>query len=74
MYSLELEKINDFYSLLEELRKGAKLIIVSFVIIVDVNECASNPCQNGGTCHDKFHSFNCTCPSGYFGTLCEIGN
>ncbi|XP_039896049.1 sushi, nidogen and EGF-like domain-containing protein 1 isoform X2 [Simochromis diagramma] len=38
---------------------------------IDVNECASQPCQNGGTCKDKINSFMCQCPPGYTGILCE---
>lgn len=38
---------------------------------IDVNECASSPCQNGGTCEDRIKSFICQCPPGYTGTLCE---
>jgi hypothetical protein len=26
----------------------------------NINECASNPCQNGGSCFDSFNSFSCT--------------
>ncbi|XP_070206984.1 scavenger receptor cysteine-rich domain-containing protein DMBT1-like isoform X2 [Littorina saxatilis] len=36
----------------------------------DINECASNPCQNGGTCHDRVGQFSCTCPPGFIGQLC----
>ena len=40
---------------------------------LDVNECSSNPCQNGGACYDFVNKFNCTCAAGYEGTLCETG-
>ncbi|ELT92983.1 hypothetical protein CAPTEDRAFT_220507 [Capitella teleta] len=36
-----------------------------------VNECASNPCANGGTCEDHINGFTCRCPNGYTGPLCE---
>jgi hypothetical protein len=36
-----------------------------------VNECLSNPCQNGGTCQDHLAYYNCSCPMGYAGTHCE---
>ncbi|MBN3286704.1 SNED1 protein, partial [Polyodon spathula] len=39
---------------------------------IDVNECSSQPCQNGGTCIDGQNSFTCLCPSGYKGPVCEI--
>ncbi|XP_076009719.1 sushi, nidogen and EGF-like domain-containing protein 1 [Genypterus blacodes] len=38
---------------------------------INVNECASLPCQNGGTCTDQINSFTCQCPPGYTGTQCE---
>nr|XP_020465574.1 sushi, nidogen and EGF-like domain-containing protein 1 isoform X2 [Monopterus albus] len=38
---------------------------------IDVDECASYPCQNGGTCKDLINSFVCHCPPGYSGILCE---
>ncbi|KAJ0065223.1 hypothetical protein NL108_006584, partial [Boleophthalmus pectinirostris] len=38
---------------------------------IDVNECASNPCQNGGTCEDQINSFVCQCLPGYTGVRCE---
>ncbi|EDO42097.1 predicted protein, partial [Nematostella vectensis] len=37
----------------------------------DMDECAGNPCANGGTCIDGKNSFTCTCPSGYTGSKCE---
>lgn len=39
----------------------------------DVNECASNPCQNGATCHNGRDSYTCTCAGGWTGTNCDQG-
>ncbi|XP_048775118.1 von Willebrand factor A domain-containing protein 2-like [Ostrea edulis] len=39
---------------------------------VDINECASNPCQNGGTCHNGNNLYTCTCLPGWTGHDCEI--
>ncbi|GFR89190.1 neurogenic locus notch homolog protein 1 [Elysia marginata] len=40
---------------------------------VDIDECASNPCLHGGTCHQGQPStFNCSCPPGVIGELCEV--
>jgi hypothetical protein len=33
---------------------------------IDINECLSSPCQNGGTCIDLENSYACYCPDGYF--------
>ena len=43
-------------------------------VLIEMDECDSNPCGNGGTCNDYINEFNCTCASGYEGTLCETGN
>uniref|UniRef100_A0A1A8IH13 Delta-like protein n=1 Tax=Nothobranchius kuhntae TaxID=321403 RepID=A0A1A8IH13_NOTKU len=37
----------------------------------NVNDCASSPCKNGGTCIDGINSFECVCPDGWEGTICE---
>lgn len=38
----------------------------------DIDECLTSPCRNGGECVDLIGKFNCICPVGYFGTLCEV--
>uniref|UniRef100_A0A672QD65 Delta-like protein n=1 Tax=Sinocyclocheilus grahami TaxID=75366 RepID=A0A672QD65_SINGR len=38
----------------------------------NINDCASSPCQNGGTCIDDIDSFRCVCPDGFDGQLCEL--
>ena len=38
----------------------------------NVNECASSPCQNGGTCVDGVNGYYCNCPTNYGGTNCEV--
>ena len=40
---------------------------------LDINECASSPCQNGGTCQDSINAYYCKCVAGYEGDNCEIG-
>ena len=39
----------------------------------DVDECASDPCQNNGTCTHGVNSYNCLCEIGYHGDNCEFG-
>ena len=38
----------------------------------DVNECASNPCQNSLSCTNLINDYRCTCKTGYTGKQCEI--
>nr|XP_034320081.1 protein jagged-1 isoform X1 [Crassostrea gigas] len=40
------------------------------IVCTDIDECLSNPCQNGGTCINNDGSFTCMCPDGWRGTLC----
>src|SRR5437868_2314190 len=35
------------------------------------DECASTPCQHGGTCLDQSNSFFCSCPGGWSGVKCQ---
>ena len=43
------------------------------IVLVDINECSSSPCQNGAVCTDAFNSYTCACAAGYTGTHCQIG-
>ncbi|KAK3092241.1 hypothetical protein FSP39_000187 [Pinctada imbricata] len=38
----------------------------------NINDCASSPCQNGGTCIDGINSYQCICKDGWEGALCNI--
>jgi len=44
------------------------------VLFVDVDECSSNPCENGGSCTDLINGYTCACVAGYTGINCETGN
>ena len=39
---------------------------------IDVDECSSNPCFNGGTCIDEPNAFSCNCTEGYTDAWCEL--
>ncbi|XP_035668225.1 von Willebrand factor D and EGF domain-containing protein-like [Branchiostoma floridae] len=38
----------------------------------EVDECASNPCENGATCSDEVDGFTCTCDELHTGAVCDI--
>lgn len=38
--------------------------------VVDVDDCANNPCQNGGSCADLVNGYTCNCVTGYDGVNC----
>lgn len=38
----------------------------------DVDECSSNPCQNGATCIDAVNGYTCNCSSEWMGSMCNI--
>ena len=46
---------------------------IMIVLFLDINECVTNPCENGGTCGNTIGSFTCTCVAGYDGDTCENG-
>ncbi|XP_076070857.1 uncharacterized protein LOC143042452 isoform X2 [Mytilus galloprovincialis] len=37
----------------------------------DVDDCASNPCKQGGTCNNHVSRYSCTCPLSHTGKQCE---
>ncbi|XP_056107050.1 milk fat globule EGF and factor V/VIII domain containing b isoform X1 [Rhinichthys klamathensis goyatoka] len=38
----------------------------------NVNDCAGQPCRNGGVCRDLDGDFTCKCPSPYVGKHCQL--
>ncbi|XP_044515299.1 fibulin-7-like [Gracilinanus agilis] len=36
-----------------------------------IDDCASHPCTNGGTCVDDVQRYICLCPSGWIGSNCQ---
>eukprot|EP00033_Pygsuia_biforma_P000455 GCRY01000541.1.p1 GENE.GCRY01000541.1~~GCRY01000541.1.p1 ORF type:complete len:2029 (-),score=233.72 GCRY01000541.1:154-6240(-) len=37
----------------------------------NIDDCASDPCQNGGECVDEIGGFVCVCAEGFSGTTCD---
>ncbi|XP_067827494.1 milk fat globule EGF and factor V/VIII domain containing b isoform X2 [Heptranchias perlo] len=38
----------------------------------NINDCASQPCNNGGHCVDLDADYSCNCPSPYVGRSCQL--
>ena len=51
------------------------MIIFAYFAYLDAEECASQPCQNGGQCFDGLgtNAYACLCLAGWTGTNCENG-
>ena len=39
-----------------------------------MDECASIPCKNEGTCVNDVNEYTCDCAGGFKGLLCETGD
>ena len=50
----------------------SKPFLTVSIYALDIDDCATNPCQNGGACTDGVDSYNCTCMDGFNGTNCEL--
>ena len=59
---LHLKKVVEYY-----------LRCFCFVLSPDIDECASDPCENGANCTNDVNAYNCSCVDGYTGIFCEIG-
>ena len=42
------------------------------VHIIDVDECALNPCKNGATCVDLLNDYSCSCVGLWKGKNCDV--
>ena len=49
----------------------ATYCILACILLVDIDECASDPCMNDGTCLDQVNMFECQCADAYYGDSCE---
>jgi hypothetical protein len=49
------------------------VLLKTYLVVVDLDECSSSPCENGGTCTGMVGDFFCECPIEYKGKNCSIG-
>ena len=47
--------------------------ILSYTFRLDIDDCQSNPCLNGGNCTDGLNNYTCSCLPGYTTRNCGIG-
>ena len=41
------------------------------IILLDIDDCSPNPCQNGATCLDGIDNYTCACADGYMDDNCS---
>uniref|UniRef100_A0A671QBF0 Neurogenic locus notch homolog protein 1 n=1 Tax=Sinocyclocheilus anshuiensis TaxID=1608454 RepID=A0A671QBF0_9TELE len=46
------------------------LFLTGSMCNINIDDCALNPCHNGGTCIDGVNSFTCLCPEGFRDATC----
>lgn len=49
------------------------MIFSALLTFTDINECDTNPCENGGLCTNSKGSFTCSCLGGWRGPACNQG-
>ena len=48
-------------------------VYANICVLIELDECQSDPCQNNATCIDQLNKFTCLCLNGFNGDLCENG-
>ena len=44
---------------------------IFFLCLLDIDDCKSGYCLNGGTCNDKVNDYECDCVLGWKGKRCQ---
>ena len=68
-YSVD-EYICDVF-LRQMLYKG--LMYLQCLLVIDIDECSSDPCKNGAKCSDNVNGYTCKCTAGFEGDNCQTG-
>lgn len=68
-------KMTNFWHvyLLHGSKKFKSIYMILIFYSLDINECKSNPCQNGGFCENTNGFYQCRCADGWMGQNCQIG-
>ena len=48
--------------------------MIQTYFLIDIDNCAPNPCQNDGECVDGIADFTCICVEGFTGKKCGTSN
>ena len=48
------------------------IINLNLILILDISECDSDPCENGGNCTDDVNGYTCSCANGWTGSECQF--
>jgi hypothetical protein len=52
---------------------NSKFVLIDrFIWSIFIDQCASQPCRNGGVCSQGPFTYDCKCPSSYRGEQCEL--
>ena len=64
-----------FFLLILQVQSNITLFnFLPYLLKTDIDDCASHPCKNNGSCSDRVNGFNCSCAAGFNGTQCETGH
>lgn len=53
-----------FYLFRKKKKKTRSRFFNALLTFTDINECDTNPCENGGQCTNSEGSFTCSCAGG----------
>ena len=77
---MQKQLISDFSTHLHSTLFGLSRVILSvkvlfYLLFLQKNMCADNPCANNATCRSSFTDklYQCLCPAGYKGPRCQTG-
>ena len=61
------------WAIFHNIQTCQQIYLLIYLLSIDMDECASNPCQNNATCIDQVAGYRCQCNPGYAGNRCQNG-